>query len=378
MRKIFCRLIEILLAYILVFYFLYYLKISIPSQFLLFIFVALWITLGHVIKRKLKYQGFLASWYAPLSRINERGLGYAFAALTFLSIIYSKDFIQKELITSVLFAVIGLFTLNIVIRSKSSKPFYKIIILFSSIESYFITNQILYLTQRSFSFDNLIIQTILLLALIYVISQSNYYFLRNFMFYQKLIINTEKNLSYKQKLNIAVHEASHLLMYVFFKEVPHDIQILLFDEARKISPDAQGIVIAQIPIYNTKEFLEWRMMLAISGIRGELLIFNNHSHGSESDFQQWRSLAHIYLMNFKPTYTPQPITANQMNHNKVLETELYNKQIFIIDKYLKNNKRVLLKISKQALVYNKLSYLQIYPHFSSIKRIKEMPYEYRQ
>lgn len=378
MRKILGRLIEILLAYILVFYVLYYLQISISSQFWLFISVGLWLTIGHAIKRKLKYQGILASWYAPLSRVNERGLGYAFFALTFISIFYSKNLYQKEIIFTVLIATITLLIIHLLIKSKTPKPLFKSIILFSSIEAYIITEQLLYLLQRGFSFDNLIYQAILLIVLIYVISQSNYYFLRNFMFYQKLIVSSENNLSYKQKLNIAVHEASHLLMYIFFKEVPYDIQILLFDEAKAISPDAQGMVIAQIPMYNTKEFLEWRMMLAISGIRGELLIFNNHSHGSESDFQQWRSLAHIYLMNFKPTYTPQPITVNQMNHNKTLETKLYNRQIFVIDKYLKSNKGILLKISKQALVYNKLSYLQIYPHFSNVKRIKEMPYEYRQ
>lgn len=377
MRVIFGRIFEIFLAYIIVFYIFYYLEISVSSYWLL-ISVGLWLTIGHVIKRKLKYQGIFSSWYAPLCRINERGLGYTFVTLTFISVFYYKNNLQKEMLSSVIIATSTLLFLNLLIKSKIPKPFYKVIILFSAIESYFISQQLLYLTQRSFTYDDLIYQALLLFLLIYAISQSNYYFLRNFMFYQKLIINTENNLSYKQKLNIAVHETSHLLMYIFFKEVPHDIEMLLFNEAKKNSPNAHGIVIAQIPIYNTKEFLEWRMMLAISGIRGELLIFNNHTHGSESDFQQWRSLAHVYLSKFKPSYTPQPTIAHQMNHNKALETELYERQIFIVDKYLKKNKGILLKISKQALVYNKLTYLQIYPHFSSIKRIKEMPYEYPQ
>ncbi len=127
-------------------------------------------------------------------------------------------------------------------------------------------------------------------------------------------------------------------MYVFFKELPHDIQILLFKEAKAVNPEAQGLVVARVPMYNTKEFLEWRMMLSISGIRGELLIFNNHSHGSESDFQQWRSLAHLYLLNFRQDYTSQPVTASQMSHNKALETALYERQLYIIDKFLKKIK----------------------------------------
>ena len=180
MRKILGRLIEILLAYILVFYVLYYLQISISSQFWLFISVGLWLTLGHAIKRKLKYQGILASWYAPLSRVNERGLGYAFFALTFISIFYSKNLYQKEIIFTVLIATITLLIIHLLIKSKTPKPLFKSIILFSSIEAYFITEQLLYLLQRGFSFDNLIYQAILLIVLIYVISQSNYYFLRNF------------------------------------------------------------------------------------------------------------------------------------------------------------------------------------------------------
>ena len=211
-----------------------------------------------------------------------------------------------------------------------------------------------------------------------MITICNYYFLRNFIFYQKLIIrneNSETKLSYNQKLNIAVHESSHLLMYIFYREVPHDIQILLFKEAKKINPSAQGLVMARVPIYNNSDFLKWRMMLSISGIRGELVIFGNHSHGSESDFQEWRELAHIYLSNFESQYIPQPIKTNELKNNKMLETKLYDEQIYIIDKFLKNNKRILLKISKQALVFNKLNYNQIYPHFKNIKTIKEMPKE---
>lgn len=377
MRLIFGRLFEILFAFFIVFYIFNYLKISVPSFWLLF-WVGIWLTIGHAIKLKLKYQGFFASWYAPLSRINERGLGYIFIICTLISIFYTKNIFPKELLFSALIATSLLLIYNFLVKSKIPKPLYNLIIVFSAIESYFTSQLVLYLIQGSLSYDDLFYQTILLLILIYIVTQANYYFLRNFMFYQNLIINSEKKLTYKQKLNIAVHETSHLLMYIFFKDVPLDIEMLLFEEAKKNNPDAHGLVIAKIPIYNTKEFLEWRMMLAISGIRGELLIFNNHSHGSESDFQQWRSLAHVYLSNFKPSYTPQPITLNQMNHNKVLESELYERQIYIIDKYLKKNKGILLKIAKKALVYNKLTYLQIYPHFSKIKRIKELPHEYSQ
>lgn len=374
MSVAFGRLIEIFLAYIFVFYILYYLEIPIASHLWLILGVGLWLTMGHIIKRKLKYQGVLASWYAPLTRIDERILGYFLFLLTTLSVYSSSIIIITNILYPVIIYTLILLILNSTIKSKRIKPYFNFIIIFSSIQVYFIFKYILYLLEDNIYANNIIYQLILF-SLIYLTSYINYYFLRNFSFYQKLITDYEHKLTYKQKLNIAVHEASHLLMYVYFREVPHNIQLLLFENARMMNPDAHGIVIAKIPTYNTKTFLEWRMMLAISGIRGELMVFNNHSHGSESDFEQWRSLAHTYLMNFDSTYTPQPTTARQMNRNKELEAEIYNKQINIIDKYLKQNKRILLKISKHALVYNKLSYLQIYPYFSDIKKIKELPRE---
>lgn len=302
-------------------------------------------------------------------------MGYALILLSILSFIYMEPIFFEYLFYCVLISASIHLSAALLFDRYYRRPLKKTIILASSIETYFATYLVLYFIQKSITSENILIGSLLILFFNVVISQCNYYFLRNYIFYQKLIVDSDNQLTYNQKLNIAVHETSHLLMYIFFRELPQDIQILLFKEAKAVSPDAQGLVIAKIPMYKTKEFLEWRMMLSISGIRGELLIFNNHSHGSESDFQEWRSLAHVYLMNFRQDYTSQPLTANQMNHNKNLETELYERQLYIVDKFLKKNRSLIIKISKQALVFHKLDYLQIFPHFKNIKRIQEMPVE---
>jgi hypothetical protein len=375
MRILLGRFFEIVIAYLLISYILNSLNISISSHLWLATSITAWLLYGHHIKKKLKYQGMLSSWYAPLTKINERNLSLSFICLSLYIALQYPIYFQKDII---LIAVISLLihVIFFTYYNKLKIPFFKLILIISSIETYLIAILIIKITNGIF--ENILIIMMIQNVLLILISKCNYYLLRNFVFYQKLIIkknNFQNELSYSQKLNIAVHEASHLIMYVFYKDVPHDIQILLFNEAKKINKSAQGLVIAKVPLYNTGEFLKWRMMLSISGIRGELLIFDNHSHGSESDFQQWRELAHIYLLNFEKNYIAQPINVKDLNNNKVLETKLYKEQIYIIDKFLKNNKSILLKISKQALVFNKLTYKQIYPHFKNIKNIKEMPKE---
>lgn len=341
--------------------------------------IAAWLCLGHHMKKKLKYQGVFSSWYAPLSTVNERGLCISIALLGIYSATNISNPPPKDLIISVIAAIsVNLFSIEYFLGKGI--PLRKTILLFSSIEAIFLS---LFIFEKSLhkilQSDQLITFTISEIILILIIYTCNYYCMKNFIFYQKLISNygsKMNGLSYNQKLNIAVHEASHLLMYSFYEELPHDIQILLFNEARKISPNAHGLVIAKVPIYNSANFIKWQMMLSISGIRGELLIFNAHSHGSESDFQQWRELAYKYLTKYEERFKSQPISTQELNINKELESNLYNEQIYIIDKFLNNNKSLLLKIARQSLVFNKMGYLQIHPHFKKIKKIKEMPKEF--
>lgn len=374
MHKAFGFLLEVLLAYVVVQYVLAYLGISIPSKMWLAVFLIIWLTTGHLAKKSLRYQGLLSNWYAPFCRVNERNLGLSLFLITIFCLYKLETLINSDLLYTLLFFnLINLITSNLV-TPNLNKPYLTYIYLFSCVQIYFITNQFLYLTHNNFELKNLAHQALLLLASI-AITQVNYLFLRNFIFYQRLIIDIEQPLTYHEKLIIAVHEASHLLMYTYFKNLPHNINVALFNEAKKIRSDAQGLVTAQIPLYNTKEFLEWRMMLALSGIRGELMIFNNHSHGSESDFEQWRDLAHTYLVKFYPKYNPQPQTTKDKNINQNLEIQIYENQIATIDKFLKLNKKILLKIAKQSLVYNKLNYLQIYILLKKVKKIKLMPRE---
>lgn len=376
MHHLLGRIIEVLIGFIIIKYISFYLFTFIfPSNFWLILVVGSWLTIGHILKKRLSYQGLLSNWYAPLIVLNETLLSYFFVLLTIYILVKNKLYFSVDLALTLTLSAIVLVFINYIFKKSKISPLLKTIILFSAIQIYFIqTNffQEIYLKNGSL-FYNIIIEIIILSVLSYI----NYLNMRNFVFYQKLIIKKNKDSysNYNQKLNIAVHEASHLLFYTYFKTLPKDINIFLFSKAKKISQDAEGIVIARVPIHNTKEFLIWRMMLSISGIRGELLIFNAHSHGSESDFQQWRELATIYLINFDGRYISQPISTTDFNNNKLIETELYGEQIEIIDRFLKENKNLLMKVAKKTLVLNKLNYHQIYPFMKQIKCTKGIPKE---
>lgn len=372
-KIIVARLFEVLIAYICTYYILFYLGIKIPSHIALCAYIGVWLSAGHLLKRKLKYQGVFSSWYAPLTKLNEQILSLFFIVLSIYSVLNYQVIFLKDLFLYTITVMAVNFIYQIVF-TKNKKALLKTLSVIAALQTYIIV----YTSQKFVFLSSFPYFNTLPYIFFVVIFYSNYYSLRNFIFYQKLSIKIESNglnLTYNEKLIISVHETSHLLMYSYYKNVPHDIQLLLFKEAQKIQPDVNGLVIARIPMYNTKEFLQWRMMLSISGIRGELLMFNAHSHGSESDFQQWRDLAFTYLTNFESKYVSQPTTAEQMNRNKDLESHLYNEQIYIVDKFLKNNKRLLISISRKALVFNKLNYNQIYPYFKSIKLIKELPRE---
>lgn len=370
------RIIEVLIAFILIKYLSFYLiSLAFPSNFWLLMIVGAWISIGHQLKKRLRYQGLLANWYAPLIILNETVLSYIFIILTVYCLVknafnYSLD-LALILTTSMLIIILTNY-----LRIKIKRPpLLKTIVFFSTVQIYII--QLNYSNYVQFKIENVIYYIIIEIVLLSTLSYINYLYLRNFIFYQKLSINRDKDIyrNYNQKLNIAVHEASHLLFYIYFKELPKDINIYLFNKAKKVSQDAEGLVIARVPTHNTKDFLIWRMMLSISGIRGELLIFNNHSHGSESDFQQWRELATLYLLNFDGRYISQPICTTDFDKNRLLETELYSDQIEVIDNFLKSNKRILIKVAKKALVFNRLNYHQIYPLMKNVKCTKGIPKE---
>lgn len=337
-----------------------------------------WLVIGYFFRDRSEYNGSIAVWIAPLNLLNEKIVAVTIAGLSVYAATHMKEADTGIFIVSTIASFLIIF-----IGYSTIKRSYKValllpILLISAFESYFIVNYFLHLLDSDIQSKNNIQQITSIIIMITSTAIINHYFLRNFMFYQKFMVkleNTYNQLSYNQKLTISVHESSHLLMYRYFKELPEDIELLLFNRAKAYYKNAQGLVISKIPIHSTREFIEWRMMLSISGIRGELLVFNNHSHGSESDFQEWAKWAHIFLKNYNKNYVSQPTTYIQIKKNKELEQTLFHYQANIIDDYLYKNKSILLNLARQALVFNKLSYKQIHPHFKRIKIVKGIPLE---
>lgn len=373
MRVFLIRLIEILFAFAILKYINLFNNVPL-SNFGLLMLVATWLNCGHLLKKRLHYQGLFSNWYAPIVLVNETVVSCCLAALTFFCMIKLKEYLHFDLLLSILFALSFIYFLRL-LSNKYTIPLFLTITFFSAVEIYLL--QLNFIGQEKlnlYEIKYLVIIETILLSLSTIV---NLLFLRNYIFYQKLITKTDNKilLTYNQRFSIAIHEAAHLLLYIYFKDIPQNIEVLLFNKAKKIHPDSEGLVLAKIPVFHTASFIQWRMMLSISGIRGELLIFNNHTHGSESDFQQWRELCHIYLSNFDRRYVNQPLTAKEFSQNKKLETNLYNYQIQIIDDFLKINRKILVKTAKKSLVFNKLNYKEIYPLLKQVKLIKGIPTE---
>ena len=153
------RVIEIFIAYFLLTYLCYYLHVSVSSHFWLIATITTWLCVGHHIKRKLKYQGIFASWYAPLTKINEWNLSIGFAILSIYTALQFSNSFQKDLfLASVIALSIQIFLCNYIYKPRP--PLLALIQITSAIESFLIAILILIYTQVQF--DNLITYTIFL------------------------------------------------------------------------------------------------------------------------------------------------------------------------------------------------------------------------
>src|SRR5690606_5203557 len=132
----------------------------------------------------------------------------------------------------------------------------------------------------------------ILISLVYFmvtgLTMVNVYALRYFEFYQRMTTNQEKNqfLTHAVKLKIAVHEAGHAMMYSYFKKIPEQLDILLYEQAMNKDSESRGLVLAKVPVKNSKDFKEWQLLLALAGTRAELIAYGKHSEGSESDIKK--------------------------------------------------------------------------------------------
>lgn len=384
--KIVSWIIGLLIAYFVSLYFLYFtIGVSIRSTLGLFIFLALWSGLGAYMSIKHNYNGILSNWYSPFAAFNVKITAIVALCLTFLGM----NTINKVIAWDLAWAIVP--TIPIVLISLTFiKLFHGIalvrtIAMFSTFQTLMIFALAVFLFNIDYQTKPLFepksaINAILITAVYFMVTgltMVNVYALRHFEFYQRMTTNQEKNqfLTHATKLKIAVHEAGHAMMYSYFKKVPEQLDILLYEQAMNKDGESRGLVIGKVPIKNSKEFKEWQLLLSLAGTRAELIAYGKHSEGSESDIKKWQDMAHSFLTEFDSKYTNQPTTPAHFEINKRLETALFEKHTKIIDKFLSKNKSVMMKMAKQAMVFHRLESVHIAKHLSSVSYTSGFPRE---
>lgn len=385
--KIISWILNLILAYLICLYFLYFmLGVSIRSTIGLLIFLALWSGFGAYMSSKHNLNGFFANWYSPFGAFNVKVTAIVALVLTFLGM----NTINKLVAWDLAWAVVP--TIPIVLISLTFLKFFhgiawvRTIAMFSTFQTLMLMALAVYIFDLTYGeytplFTPKSTVNAILISVVYFmvtgLTLVNVYALRHFEFYQKMTTNQEKNqfLTHATKMKIAVHEAGHAMMYAYFKKVPEQLDILLYEKAMNKDDESRGLVMAKIPKKNSKEFKEWEMLLALAGTRAELIAYGKHSDGSESDIKKWQDLAHSFLSDYHSQYTNQPTTPAHFAVNKRLEADLFEKHTKIIDRFLKRNKGTMMKIARQAMVFHRLESVHIAKHLANISYTTGFPRE---
>lgn len=384
--KIVSWIIGLLIAYFVCMYFLYFtIGVSIRSTLGLFIFLAVWSGFGAYMSSKLNYNGLLSNWYSPFAAFNVKITAVIALCLTFLGM----NTINKIIAWDLAWAIIP--TIPIVLISLTFiKLFHGIalvrtIAMFSTFQTLMLMALAVYVFDIEYQskplFEPKSTVNAILITLVYFmvtgLTMVNVYALRHFEFYQRMTTNQEKNqfLTHATKLKIAVHEAGHAMTYAYFKKVPEQLDILLYEHAMNRDGESRGLVIAKVPIKNSKDFKEWELLLSLAGTRAELIAYGKHSDGSESDIKRWQDMAHSFLTEFDSKYTNQPTTPAHFEINKRIETALFEKHTKILDKYLSKNKSIMMKMAKQAMVFHRLESVHIAKHLANVSYTAGFPRE---
>lgn len=384
--KIVSWILGLLIAYFVSLYFLYFtFGVSIRSTMGLFIFLAIWSGFGAYMSSKLNYNGFLSNWYSPFAAFNVNITAILALCLTFLGI----NTINKVIAWDLAWAVVP--TIPIVLISLTFIKFFhgialvRTIAMFSTFQTLMILALAVFIFNIDYTskplFEPKSSVNAILISLVYFmvtgLTMVNVYALRYFEFYQRMTTNQEKNqfLTHAVKLKIAVHEAGHAMMYSYFKKIPEQLDILLYEQAMNKDSESRGLVLAKVPVKNSKDFKEWQLLLALAGTRAELIAYGKHSEGSESDIKKWQDMAHSFLTEFESKYTNQPTTPAHFEINKRLETALFEKHTKIIDKFLSKNKSVMLAMARQAMVFHRLESVHIAKHLSKVSFTSGFPRE---
>jgi hypothetical protein len=201
--------------------------------------------------------------------------------------------------------------------------------------------------------------------------------LREFTFFEKAehLLSQASHLDYETRKMVATHEAGHCLCYCFFKTPPEQIKIYLYEQALARQEGSYGLVEAFVPILNTQDYDEFRLLVMLGGQRAELSVHKKTSKGASADVTAWKAAAHAYLVKYNKSYSDQPENDAQMTLNTELEKKLFNRHIEILDLFFKKNKGLVIDLASKAYRFNPLEAYQIHPYLKKAVITKNFPKE---
>lgn len=340
-------------------------------------FIIAWSGIGIVISKFKKDNSLLGVWTNPIGLISGP---IGFGILLFVALM-SIPYTTKPIAFHLMWLIAPVITLNLIFISVlpffKKIPFLRTLSIVTCIELFFIyigfshfylSNgpQNYLFTPRTSTHYTLILSTLFFNSVILSLWVN---ILRSFEFYQQFEHNLDKlsKMDFKTKKQIACHESGHALLFCYFKNLPEQLTLYLFELAMAKDPNANGLVVATYPRSNTKEFQEWSLMCLLAGQRAELTLYNSSSQGASQDIAEWKQQAHIYLSIWDKQYYNQPESPAHVAVNGKKEEELFHKHCTALDSFFKKNKNVLLELANKAYVFKHLESNILHKY---IKRVK--------
>lgn len=158
------------------------------------------------------------------------------------------------------------------------------------------------------------------------------------------------------KKTTAVHEAGHAMAMAALGFVPVGYKLVILDEI--MNDGTHGFVsgIQTNSSLSDKEFMEWQMLMLLSGIAAEKEIFGKCSSGGISDYEHWQAVANSYCINqFAGYYEISPKNSEILINQRFIKSELQERHFFVLKEFFDINRNVLEKLYQRALREKTLS-----------------------
>lgn len=167
---------------------------------------------------------------------------------------------------------------------------------------------------------------------------------------EDLTSGTARKIHVIDKKTTAVHEAGHAMAMAALGFVPVGYKLVVLDEI--INDGTYGFVsgIQSSSALRDKDFMEWHMLMLLSGIAAEKAIFGKCCSGGISDYEQWQAVANAYCINqFAGYYEIIPQNREILINQKFIKSTLQERHFFVLKEFFEINRAVLEDLSERAI-----------------------------